>query len=247
MDSAHSNRSSINVLRLQGLNVQSGDTLEYRVKIKYSDLKTLGLSPSKSGLLKIGYDLRNSNSQLPSTAFDSGGESVEDPLVDSAGRTSFDYVVKLVANRDDNMTAITPNISGLTVDSTLNVNVVNVIDISKKVVRMKKSSNQHAELSLKPQAPPNSFALSQNYPNPFNPDTRLDYQLKDDGYARLTIYDILGREVAVLMNEPLQAGYYTAHWNASNASSGVYVYRLTVNGIDGKTVFNQSKKMILMK
>ena len=93
---------------------------------------------------------------------------------------------------------------------------------------------------------PTSFELSQNYPNPFNPTTKIKYSIPivETGHApslQLKVYDILGREVATLVNESKAPGNYEVTFNASNLASGVYFYRLTA----GK--FIQTKKMILLR
>jgi hypothetical protein len=85
------------------------------------------------------------------------------------------------------------------------------------------------------------FALLGNYPNPFNPTTRISYQLPKNGFVTLKVYDILGREVASLVNENQQAGNYSVPFDASKLSSGIYIYTIRAND------FVQSKKMILMK
>jgi len=99
---------------------------------------------------------------------------------------------------------------------------------------------------------PNNFSLSQNYPNPFNPSTVINFQLSVFSKVSLKVYDVLGREVATLVNEEKPAGNYKVNFNASNLSagrqglsSGVYLYRLSAvgNGIN----FIQTKKMILIK
>jgi len=89
---------------------------------------------------------------------------------------------------------------------------------------------------------PKTFELSQNYPNPFNPSTVIRYEVSVMSKVTLKVYDILGREIAVLVNEEKTAGTYEAIFNASNLSSGVYFYRLqTDNG------FAETKKMVLLK
>jgi phosphatidylserine/phosphatidylglycerophosphate/cardiolipin synthase-like enzyme len=75
---------------------------------------------------------------------------------------------------------------------------------------------------------PASYELSQNYPNPFNPTTNISYQLPSAGHINLKVYDILGREIAILVDEMKPAGTYMLTWNASQVSSGVYFYRLSV-------------------
>ena len=88
---------------------------------------------------------------------------------------------------------------------------------------------------------PADYFLSQNYPNPFNPSTKIEYSMKEGGQVTLKVYDILGREVAVLVNENKPAGNYIVEFNAANLPSGVYVYRLIAGN------FIAAKKLILMK
>lgn len=77
---------------------------------------------------------------------------------------------------------------------------------------------------------PAAFELNQNYPNPFNPSTKISFGLPKDGNVTLKIYDFLGKEVATLVNEYKNAGYYTVDFNASNLTSGVYFYKMESNG-----------------
>ena len=74
---------------------------------------------------------------------------------------------------------------------------------------------------------PNEFALEQNYPNPFNPETHFRFSTSDFGLVTLRVYDVLGREVATIVNENLRPGEYTRTWDAGSLPSGVYYYRLT--------------------
>ncbi|RJQ61100.1 MAG: T9SS C-terminal target domain-containing protein [Stygiobacter sp.] len=88
---------------------------------------------------------------------------------------------------------------------------------------------------------PFKFDLEQNYPNPFNPTTKINYQLAQDGLVELKIYDLLGREVAVLLNEFKTAGYYKVDFDANILSSGIYICSLKTND------FSKSIKLILAK
>lgn len=88
---------------------------------------------------------------------------------------------------------------------------------------------------------PANYALAQNFPNPFNPSTTIRYQIPQDGIVTLKIYDILGSEVATLVNEEKVAGRYEVNFNASSLASGVYIYKLQAGS------FINSKKMILLK
>jgi len=73
---------------------------------------------------------------------------------------------------------------------------------------------------------PPTFVLNQNYPNPFNPSTTIRYELPGPSDVRLSVYDLLGREVSVLVNERGEAGAHEVELNASGLSSGVYFYRI---------------------
>ena len=85
------------------------------------------------------------------------------------------------------------------------------------------------------------FGLAQNYPNPFNPSTNIQFTIPSASTVSLVVYDILGREVAELVNETLEAGYHTKRFDGSALASGIYVYKLSVNGA------SVIKKMLLVK
>ncbi|MBK7378339.1 MAG: T9SS type A sorting domain-containing protein [Ignavibacteriales bacterium] len=86
-----------------------------------------------------------------------------------------------------------------------------------------------------------NFALSQNIPNPFNPNTSISYSIPENAFVALKIYDVLGNEVEVLINEQKEPGNYQIDFNASELSSGIYYYTLTAGN------FTSTKKMILVK
>ncbi len=89
--------------------------------------------------------------------------------------------------------------------------------------------------------PVKTYELTQNYPNPFNPSTTIKYQIPQSGNVTVKVFDILGAEVATLVNEFQNKGRYEVNFDASKLSSGVYIYRLQVND------YSASKKMVLMK
>ena len=87
----------------------------------------------------------------------------------------------------------------------------------------------------------NDYLLNQNYPNPFNPITKILYSIKEEGFVTLKVYDILGKEVAILANENRPAGTYEAEFNASHLPSGLYIYKIQAGQ------FSDVKKMLLTK
>jgi len=94
---------------------------------------------------------------------------------------------------------------------------------------------------------PDKFSLENNYPNPFNPSTNIKFNIANVSLASLKIYDLKGREVAVLVNEKLQPGSYEFKYIADNLPSGVYFYRLETSSQSGSGDFTQTKRMILLK
>jgi hypothetical protein len=84
-------------------------------------------------------------------------------------------------------------------------------------------------------------SLYQNYPNPFNPRTSIGYRIQEEGFVSLKVYDLLGREVATLVNEEMRPGRYEQTFDASGLGSGVYFYRLSAKG------FVQTRKLILQR
>ena len=93
---------------------------------------------------------------------------------------------------------------------------------------------------------PAEFNLSQNYPNPFNPATTINFSLASDSKVSLKIFDVIGQEVAQLVNGQLAAGQHNVNFDASSLNSGVYFYKIEANGVDG-TSYSSVKKMILTK
>ncbi len=90
---------------------------------------------------------------------------------------------------------------------------------------------------------PERFSLSQNYPNPFNPTTKIRFEISGSSVAQtfLSVYDLLGRKVATLVNKELKPGTYDVNWDASDFPNGVYFYKLTAGS------FSETKKMVLIK
>ena len=110
-------------------------------------------------------------------------------------------------------------------------------EVSAEVIaKIGKESNDDKQLGIT-----YAYSLGQNYPNPFNPTTVISYSIEKSGLVQLKVYDILGNEVAELVNKKQEAGNYTLHFNASNLPSGIYFYTLT----SGR--FAETKKLLLLK
>ena len=94
---------------------------------------------------------------------------------------------------------------------------------------------------------PTEFELSQNYPNPFNPSTTIRYAVPNESKVSITVFNLLGQEVATLVNDVMSAGYHEVNFNASNISSGVYLYRINAVSSENSKEFTSTKKFILLK
>jgi hypothetical protein len=92
------------------------------------------------------------------------------------------------------------------------------------------------------------YMLYQNYPNPFNPSTKIGYRLNQRGYVKLYVYEITGSELAILVNEAKEPGYYEIEFNASSLASGIYLYKLQITDTQKRIpVFTEIKRMVLLK
>jgi len=103
------------------------------------------------------------------------------------------------------------------------------------------SSNLSSTVEVKWESKPENYSLSQNYPNPFNPSTKIKYQVPEAGWVTLKVYNVLGNEIATLVNDKKNAGNYDVEFSAKNLSSGVYIYKLTCGS------YSSTKRMILLK
>ncbi len=85
------------------------------------------------------------------------------------------------------------------------------------------------------------YKLFQNFPNPFNPSTKISYKIKKEGNVSLSVFNLVGQEVSVLVNEKQAAGNYEVEFDASDLTTGVYLYKLQING------FTSVKRMTVIK
>ena len=94
---------------------------------------------------------------------------------------------------------------------------------------------------------PNQFVLNQNYPNPFNPSTTISYAIPSESKVKLQIINLLGQEVATLVNGTESAGHHKVKFNAGNLASGIYIYRIMAVSLNSKKEFVSTKKLMLLK
>jgi len=113
-------------------------------------------------------------------------------------------------------------------------------DVVKRAIAWIDSVNNPGAVAAEPQVP-SELTLSQNYPNPFNPNTTIKFELPRASQVSLRVYDILGREVSVLVHERRNAGVHEVKFNGSNLASGVYFYRLQAGD------FTETKRLLLLK
>jgi hypothetical protein len=119
---------------------------------------------------------------------------------------------------------------------------VSVVPLHFKVVsELEKVPPQQLQKQTLGEQLPDEFELLQNYPNPFNPSTQIKYSVPANGLVKLSVFNLIGEEITVLVNEVVDAGFYGVAFNAANLPSGIYFYRLQT----GKIV--KTKKMVLMK
>jgi hypothetical protein len=121
----------------------------------------------------------------------------------------------------------TGTLSGGTVDA-----VIDNLTLNKLIFTS--VENEHAPVAK-------SFDLQQNYPNPFNPSTLISYKVSKEGFVSIKVYDLVGREVATLVNEVKQVGNYSTEWNAAGMCSGIYFYKMQTGS------FSATRKMVLIK
>ena len=178
---------------------------------------------------------RNVKLQFPSTPYFKPLDS-QSIILDSIGIIdTLKIAVKLVylgsQQSNDEITYYSPTISWTSGETNyLRVNKI-LVDLQNTVTGITQASSKL----------PSKFELFQNYPNPFNPNTTIRFDLPKESRVKITVYDILGRQVTTLVNEMKKAGSYTINWNAGRLASGVYFYRLQTDD------YVTTKKLLLLK
>lgn len=131
---------------------------------------------------------------------------------------------------------------GVLVDNNSNVYVSgwSIGSENYDICTIKYSQNMTGINPVSPEIP-SEFSLSQNYPNPFNPATKIKFDIPNSSFTSIKVYDMLGNNVAVLINEDLKPGVYEVSWDAASYTSGVYFYKLITGN------FTETRKMILIK
>lgn len=216
------------ILKLQVSVAQTDDLKGYGFSLQYDPVKYEFVNATEldGNLLKSGTGQETlflSSNRTP------GQVDVGAVKIDGRGASGGGKLVELVFR-----TSGTPVSSDFQVSESVLVGLDGAVDML-----------HHAEIgNLEPL--PDRFNLEQNSPNPFNPSTTIGYQLPESGIVRLGIYNLLGQEVRVLVNERRNAGSFTATWDGTDAlgrrvASGIYLYRIQTRG------FSATKRMLLLK
>ncbi len=159
------------------------------------------------------------------------------------------YFVKKYFIINDNDIPVNGSFSkiiGNKVYSFANVGITDKFDITSSVqFRVDSFSVVTSTSVVKDDNTPENFFMLSNYPNPFNPETTIRFNLPDAGNAKLTVYNVLGEQVANLVNRELEAGQHNVKFNAANLASGVYIARLDFDS--GSQAMNKTIKMLVLK
>lgn len=139
------------------------------------------------------------------------------------------------------MPATTRHLYGVALPSLFNGYIVGEIGSSATAAFFMSSTFGAVNISNVSSTVPDKYELSQNYPNPFNPETKIKFSVLNSELVRLSVFDMLGREVKTLVNEKLAPGQYEYTFNGSGLNSGTYFYKLTSGS------FTETKKMLLIK
>ncbi len=204
-----------------------GQTETYTVTISGGPLVAGGTNIAASaGTLAPGIGLRLANSEL----------THQEPKPSSSGNVVFSFAYTAPAT--EGPITLYANGNSVNFDGTNSNDQWNFAQ--------NKTINVSSATDIKEKVPVASFALFQNYPNPFNPSTVINYQIPTNGFVTLKVYNILGNEVAALVNEQETPGNYSVRFSANEGSasslaSGTYLYQLRVND------FISNRKMILLK
>jgi hypothetical protein len=157
--------------------------------------------------------------------------------------------INIVYSPEDSITFYAARLADDLPDSINNVIILNYNRLNKEITcNFIPLSEMITSVAQEPSQLPLGFALSQNYPNPFNPTTNIEFYIPGSGFVSLKVYDILGRKVAILVDEYMPGGNYKVELDGSGLSSGVYFYKLQFVPDGGyPKSFTDTKKFILLK
>jgi hypothetical protein len=126
---------------------------------------------------------------------------------------------------------------------TIGFAIISATDVADLINKNNTAKVKYASVGVKAISSeiPKEFSLGQNYPNPFNPVTNIQFGIPKNSFVTIKVFDLLGREVSVLVNEYKEAGSYDVNFNASGLSSGLYFYRIEAGSFKG------IKRMVLLK
>jgi hypothetical protein len=197
-------------------------------RVRFIDIPGRTQLGAAGGLFKYDFRGYSSSTQIDTFVIEVTGTVVENnDLIVSWGATLNTLATGWTINTR------TPAAIGAPVKDMLQMPYQHTFAVTSNPVRfaiVKSGANAVTAVREIPSVRPQSFALSQNFPNPFNPTTEIRFSVAQAGPVRLSVYNLLGQEVAQLVNEFKNAGVYAVRFDASGLASGTYLYRMTAHG-----------------
>jgi hypothetical protein len=243
--------ASLDALRLLATLVGPGRRWSYALGVSWDDFLTQVTSASSSARLKSLVTEFQIQSKMDQRDFDGvitlANKVLQSHPADDVWLQCQLQSIWALAEKGDIVDARarfnTTRNRGFAIDSMSTAHLGQCLDVVARIGTPASATPQPAfeEHATPGNAKPTSFGMSQSYPNPFNPISRISYNLPTDAYVVLKVYDVIGREVAVLVNSYQEAGLRSVEFNASSLPSGVYFYHLQAGN------FSDVKKMLLMK
>lgn len=210
---------------------------QYRTNVSAGDTSKIHFTFSKAGTLpelKYKWSIGTLNNVYLYSAFtnNSGTDSVI-----SVSRNTLDSLVSTwgAANVGDSL-RVRWSVRCYSQLDSLNASSTYLITFLRSVIGIEPISSMI----------PEKFFVNPNYPNPFNPETKIKFGLPAGANVKISVYDLLGREVDILVNSKLEAGEYLANWNATNFASGIYIYKIEAKDVKGNN-FVETRRMVLVK
>jgi hypothetical protein len=229
-------------------------THQYTVKVAKSYINVVSLAPSKPQNLEISWDgdhpklewITNEEDDIQSYKiwkYAAGSSMIAATVTHNSSLTSHTWIDNDVSKPGKFDPIIEYQYKVKAVDNTSKESLYSNLVSIDGTGGIWKNTDYQTDQQKKV---PSTYVLHSNYPNPFNPTTTVSYSLPEKGHVVLKVYDVLGKEVAELVNEMKDVGVYSATFDGANLVSGMYIISMQIQS-NGGEMFNQSRKILLMK